>query len=254
MIKLNIISQKSDVFNLRDSALNYKKYPVSIITITNKEEYMHNIIENYLRINYNSKELIIIINSNDIDIEMYKTATSNIPNVSIFKLDIDYYTLGDCLNFGVAYSHYDYIAKMNDNDYYGKNYLIDEVNALNYTDAEIIGKAAYFMYLEQNKSLCIKLENYSNMYVSSIAVGTMLIKKSIFGRHIFKSLNAYEGIDFLFECFNDNIKIYSIDPFNYLYIDHHSMSDHDQRTDDSWLKIATTPFPTIRNYKSIIEI
>lgn len=253
MIKLNILEQKRSILTLRIRFLAFKKYPISIITPTNKEKYIDNIIQNYLRLDYDNKELIIIINNNSIDITTYKTKISNLNNIRIFKLD-ESYTLGDCLNFGVSISNYDYIAKMDDDDYYGANFLLDEINAFNYTDAKIVGKATHFMYFENDNSIYLDTPNYTNKYVNAIAGGTLLIKKEVFQTHKFKSISLAEDSTFLYECYNDGIKIYSLNPFNYLYMRHKDINEHTWKVDEISLRNNGIYLGKTLDYKSIIEI
>ena len=68
---------------------------VSIITCTNVIESLNNILANFNRQEYLEKELIIIINNNEIDLDNWKNGTKENNNIRIFKLDQDI-TLGKC--------------------------------------------------------------------------------------------------------------------------------------------------------------
>lgn len=198
---------------------------VSIVVSTNKRKYTNNIFTNYLRLNYPCKELIIIVNSNKLSIKDYKSKATELKDVKIFQLD-DSCTLGECLNFGTKQSRYNYIAKMDDDDYYGANYLIDLMNVFKYTDAQVTGKASRFIYFEENNTLGIFLPNYENKYVNNLAGGTLLFKKEIFEKVKFRNVNISEDSHFLIDCNNAGIKIFSSDKYNYVYIRHKNLHEH----------------------------
>jgi len=54
-------------------------------------------------------------------------------------------TLGACMNLGVDAADGRYIAKVDDDNYYGRHYLTDLVNAFAYSGAGIVGKWAHYV-------------------------------------------------------------------------------------------------------------
>jgi hypothetical protein len=58
-------------------------------------------------------------------------------------------TLGDALNAGVEASEGELVTKMDDDDYYSTEHLWDLALALEYSGADLVGKAAEFVYLEE---------------------------------------------------------------------------------------------------------
>ena len=57
-------------------------------------------------------------------------------------------SLGECLNLAVDSADGDVIAKFDDDDHYGEHYLADQVTALRYSAADLVGKQAHYMHLE----------------------------------------------------------------------------------------------------------
>ena len=57
-------------------------------------------------------------------------------------------SLGACLNQLVAAASGEVVAKMDDDDLYGPHYLSDQLHALDYSGAALVGKQAHHMYLE----------------------------------------------------------------------------------------------------------
>ncbi|MEK8227732.1 hypothetical protein NKG05_18930 [Oerskovia sp. M15] len=57
-------------------------------------------------------------------------------------------SLGGCLNRLVVAADGDVVAKMDDDDLYGPQYLSDQLYAMAYSGAEVVGKQAHYMYVE----------------------------------------------------------------------------------------------------------
>lgn len=210
---------------IRERCSKTSQPEVSIIISTNKLKYIDNIFSNYARLIYPHKELIIILNNNQLTTEHYKTKAANLKNVQIFKLD-ESCTLGECLNFGVEKSKYNYISKMDDDDYYGSYYLTDLMNVFKYTDAQITGKTTCFVYFQNNNNLGIFMPNYENRYVNNLAGGTILFKKVVFEKVKFRNLNIGEDNYFLSDCISAGLKIFSSDKYNYIYMRNKNLHEH----------------------------
>ena len=91
---------------------------VSIITCTNKMNKCKNIIDNFNRQNHQKKELIIVLNNNNLKIDKWRNNLCKYDNLKINQLD-QKVTLGECINFAIDKSKYPIIAKFDDDDYYG---------------------------------------------------------------------------------------------------------------------------------------
>lgn len=236
-------NEKRELLKIRDRYKNSLKPGVSIIVPTNKPKYMNNIFNNYRRCSYENKEMIVIINNDNINLESYINLSKVCKNVTVKQLKEEI-TLGQCLNYGVSLSRYNYIAKMDDDDYYGENYLLDQMNAFKYVDADIIGKAAYFVYYEKYNSLGTMYPNLSNKYTPYISGSTLLIKKKVFGKVKFRNINLAEDINFIRDCAAAKFNIYSSNKYNYAYLKHKDIGEH------TWKIEATALFKISRNITS----
>ncbi|AGY78215.1 glycosyltransferase [Clostridium autoethanogenum] len=223
-----IVREKILVKSIRKKYSKTLQPGVSIITPTNKFQHIDNIFLNYGRLDYKNKELIIILNNNNLDIKDYEAKSRTLKGVKIFKLD-DNCTLGECLNFGIGQSKYDYISKMDDDDYYGVNYLTDLMNVFKYTDAQITGKCSRFIYFKENNELGIFLPNFENQFTRTVAGGTILFKKEIFEKVKFKKVTVGEDNFFLDDCLKAGIKMFSSDKYNYVYMRNRNLNDHTWR-------------------------
>lgn len=194
----------------------FYNYTVSIITCTNKQYHMNNIFENYNRQNFKYKQLIIILNNNSLDIKEWQDVSKKYENVSIYALD-ENDSLGNCLNFAVDKAKFNFIAKFDDDDYYGPNYLTQAINTFKNTDASIVGKGAYYVYFKPSNTLGITRPDKENSYAIFVAGPSMVIKKSIFDSIKFRNISIGEDKYLLKDCLDNGLKVYSTDTKNFAY-------------------------------------
>ncbi len=223
-------NEKKHVEEVRKKFKNSNQKGVSIIVPTIKIKYIYNIFNNYGRCNYKNKEMIIILNNNNLNLDNYLKIAKEYKNIRVKQLDQSL-TLGECLNYGVTISKYDFLAKMDDDDYYGENYVTDSMNTFEYIDTDIIGKTSYFIYYEKYNSLGIMYPNESNKYSPYVAGSTLFFKKRVFKKVKFRKLNVAEDANFLKDCAKQNINIYSGNRYNYVYIKHKELKDHTWKID-----------------------
>lgn len=209
-----------------------RKESVSVITCTNRPHALKNILYNYLSQKYLYKELIIIINNDSIDLNLWQDKISKYEDISIYKLS-EKATLGKCLNFAIDQSKYPYISKLDDDDFYGPNYLTDMMNAFKYTDASVIGKKTIFAYLEGPQLLVVKYPNQEYRYSEYVSGSTLTVKKELFNYLSFPDLSRGEDTRFLMDCINMGVKIYGADRFNHVVIRRQDISSHSWQISES---------------------
>ncbi len=64
--------------------------------------------------------------------------------------------IGICLNFGIAQARGKYWFKMDDDDFYGPNYLLDMVQLAETADFHIMGKPPAFIFLENEDQIYLR--------------------------------------------------------------------------------------------------
>ncbi|QZY57026.1 glycosyltransferase family protein [Crassaminicella profunda] len=213
-----------------------EKRKVTIITCTHHPNNMKNVFANFERQNYKKKELIIILNNNSMDIQQWKEEADLHSNIKVFQIDEEK-SLGECLNFSVDQANYDYIAKFDDDNYYAPEYLEDLMNAFEYTDADIVGKFAYYAYLEGSKTLAVRFPNKENQYTDFLCGSAFIAKKEVFNKVRFIHESVNEDTMFFKECNEKGILLYCTDRFNYICIRHASGDEHSWKIqDDEFLR------------------
>lgn len=207
---------------------------VSIVTCTNRPNNMKNVFNNYERQDYNKKQLIIILNNNKMNFNEWREEAKKHKNVKVFKLDEDI-SLGQCLNFAVDNSDYEFIAKFDDDDYYGVKYLKNQMKAFENTNAGIVGKRTCFVYFEKTKTLAMRYPNKENCYVKYVLDSSMIIKRRIFNKIRFPNYTFKKvGADFHFQqlCYINGINIFATDRYDYVVHRHVNPENHTFKIED----------------------
>jgi cellulose synthase/poly-beta-1,6-N-acetylglucosamine synthase-like glycosyltransferase len=215
---------------------------ISIITCTNREQFMENVFKNYSQQSWQSKELIIILNKDTMNLDKWLQKAKNYQNVSVFQLH-ERATLGDCLNFAIMKAQGSIIAKFDDDDYYGPNYLAGAMKAFNNKEVMVAGKSSYYIYFNNKKAL-IFVGDKENAFVETVAGATLLFRKEIFHYIRFEKVNRAEDYFFVDECKKKGIPIYSLDRNDFAVI-RHNTENHTWKISDEDLMgwgelIATT--------------
>ena len=206
--------------------------PVSVLMPTMRPENVTRCLENFGKQTYENKELVLILNNADFDLDAIRRDVESIPNVKLLCVE-GRTTLGDCLNRGVEAASGRYVAKMDDDDYYGERYLSDSVLAASFSDSEVVGKGLYFMYLEASDATAIRAGLPDHSFASSIAGGTLFIRTDVAREIGFGSVSLREDKYFLRDARQAGCRIYSSDRFNFVRVRGRRTASHSDPTPDS---------------------
>ena len=127
----------------------------------------------------------------------------------------DRMSLGECLNMAVRASTGDVLAKMDDDDYYGPHYLGDQLHALQYSGAEIVGKQAHYLYAASQDATVLRFEDMEHRYTDFVMGPTIVGRREVFERIPFQPRTAGEDTAFLSAAVAAGYRIYSSDRFNF---------------------------------------
>lgn len=124
-------------------------------------------------------------------------------------------SLGECLNLCVNAASGDVLTKMDDDDYYGPNYLADLLYALEFSKAEVVGKLAHHMHFASNKATVLRTPHMEHTFTRIVMGPTITARREVFEAHPFEPLNRGEDTAFLKAVTTSGGSIYSADRFNF---------------------------------------
>lgn len=203
---------------------------VSIICSTNRPEQLRFIIKQSEWQTHRPLELLICLHGVAPLVDLGKLKEKASIPVSFFRLPRSK-TLGDCLNELVEHSNGNYIAKFDDDDIYLENYLVDQLNALDYSSADIVGKACTYYYLEHSNDLILRWPEKEHRYSDFVAGATITGRASVFRENPFETRNQGEDTAFLRNVKKSGHVIYSADRFNFI-VRRGSLDNHTWKISD----------------------
>lgn len=135
-------------------------------------------------------------------------------------------SLGHCLNLAVDASTGDFIARMDDDDYYGPSYLEDLVYAYRYSGADLLGKAAAYCYFEGFDITALIWPDHELRWTSFVRGPTFFGPRKTFEDVPFRDIGASEDTLFLRDLEARGGRIYASDRFNFAIHRSSSSNDH----------------------------
>jgi glycosyltransferase involved in cell wall biosynthesis len=131
---------------------NLNEFPkATVITPTIRPKLIDRCIQQYDLQTYPNKELIIVFNGPNEHVESHEDYFKYRSDIKLLTIPNEYYA-GTSLNMGINQSKGEVCFRMDDDDHYGKNYILDAMLYLKAVDAELLGKAFAYLHLE-NKGI-----------------------------------------------------------------------------------------------------
>lgn len=142
-------------------------------------------------------------------------------------------SLGECLNRCAAAATGEVVAKMDDDDHYGPHYLSDQLHALQYSGADIVGKQAHYMHLRSSNATVLRFGHREHRYTDFVMGPTIVARRNLVMELPFPALGLGEDTGFLRQAAAAGKRIYSADRFNYFQV--REASGHTWQVDDATL-------------------
>ncbi|MBG6218709.1 spore maturation protein CgeB [Arthrobacter sp. CAN_A6] len=163
-----------------------------------------------------SAELILLTHGFTLSPDHLAELRSNYPIGAVTVLEAPReQSLGECLNACVAAASGTILTKMDDDDYYGPHYLLDQLHALNYSSAEVVGKQAHYMYLQTYDATVLRFPHKEHRFTNLVMGPTIMAARSVFLDFPFERRSRGEDTAFLGAVTAASGALYSSDKFNY---------------------------------------
>lgn len=194
---------------------------ICIIGLVKGYEDLKKISENYENQLYKYKKLLLITYSEELYLKL-KGSCNFDKNILLLNNKSMNLSLKDIIDS-------DYISILNPNNYYGKYYLRDLVNATIYTNAEVIGKKSYFKYnkgfiLKNNITLNLENEGKDFKYTNLLYLDRSMINRRIIENYTIYELLKYINLNYI-DKFEYGFKYFSIDKYNFI----ENIEDYDSK-------------------------
>jgi len=209
---------------------NADEWPlISIVLPSNRRHELKNIYKNLFCQNYPNIEILFGLTNfknNDFDyLNSLRFKNSNIKKVEFLNIP-ENMSLGKKLNTLIKNAKGSYIAKMDDDDIYMKNYLWDLSLPFKFTNCDIVGKKTCYSYLKDMKKSLLRSPGYEHVNTNFINGATFIFKKKVWDKIKFDDITLGEDTSFLEKIKKNKLSVYSSDSLNYMNIRYSDLSKH----------------------------
>ncbi len=192
---------------------------VSAVVPTNRDHELANVLDNLGRQQHDAVQLVLVLHGLAVD-EADLRARAKDAGVSDLVLVQagPTTTLGACMNLGVAAADGRYLAKMDDDNYYGRHYLGDLVAAFDYTRAGIVGKWGHYVWLRSSGAVVLRHAASEHSYERRVQGGSMLFDGDLVRDLGFSDIPRAVDTDILDRALAQGVEVYSTDRYNFVSI------------------------------------
>jgi len=207
---------------------------ISILLCTKRPENIDHALENATRLDWPDKELLLILHGTDgFDLDQLTTKLDNLPYPAKLLPCPAKWTFGDCLNHGLDHATGTYITKIDDDDHYGPNHLIDLYTAHTYSRAHVTGKWGNVVYIVRYDLMIDWRTEREESFGPHLPGATFLMDRQLLGRYRFSRVNRSVDATLWKRMRKDGCRLYSTHRFNFVRMRHPSNTY--QQDEAHWL-------------------
>lgn len=191
---------------------------VSAVVSTNRPDHLGEVLSTHAKQVHAAKELVLVAHGFEAPGNLRSLARdAGVENLQIVEVSADQ-PLGVCLNEGVLAASGDVIAKMDDDDVYGAHYLSDQLAALRYSAADLVGKQAHYLHMRGSDIVIRRFPEREHRFTDLVMGPTLVTRRSTLLTHPFAERTLGEDTELQQRLISDGARIYSGDRFNFVQV------------------------------------
>jgi spore maturation protein CgeB len=192
---------------------------VSAVVPTNRPGQVDHVLGFVGRQSHHPLQLVLVQHGFSVDAAELRARAKDqgVDDVVVLTAD-ESVTLGACMNLGVDAAEGDLVAKMDDDNFYGRHYLRDLVRAFDYTDAEVVGKWAHLVHLEGSGATLLRFPYAEHRFTTLVQGGTLVVRRTTARETRFEDLPRRVDTTFLDKVRAGGGTVYSTDRFNFVSV------------------------------------
>ena len=190
---------------------------VAVVCVSMRPELLRDVVANIVRQRHQRVRVVFVAASDDFDHDEIETAFSAIADVVIDHAPSGA-SLGAALNRGMARTDARFVAKFDDDDLYGPDYLSDALRAHGYAGAGVVGKHSYYARVDALDATYLRFPGNEFRYSGTLAGGTLVIDRDRVDDQRFDDISLGEDRAFLAACHRRGVSTFSTDRFNFTQV------------------------------------
>lgn len=192
---------------------------IEVVCVSNRVEKLACVVETFQRQSWPQRRLHLQITADRIPEDLDQIVSRG-PAPVVTTLRGSSWTIGRSLNSVLDTAQSPFVAKIDDDDHYGPHYLSDLMDVAVGVGCGVVGKHAYFGYLEAADDTILRFPRGSYSFTPFLAGGSLLINQSRIRRQRFSDVSLAEDQRFLMACNARGVSTFSADPFNFVQTRH----------------------------------
>jgi len=209
---------------------------VSAVVATMRPDRLDDVLDAIARQRHPAVELVLVTHGFEVGREdlAARAAARGLEHVRAVAADASL-TLGACMNLGVDAADGTYVAKMDDDNYYGQHYLADLVATFGCTAAQVVGKWAHLTYLESTRAALLGFPAVEHRYTRLVQGGTIVVERELARAVRFEDLPRRVDTTFLDKVRDRGGRVYAADRFGFVSVRTARTAEHTWRVTDAEL-------------------
>lgn len=198
---------------------------VSLVLVTMRPTFLPGIRAILDRQTYRNTELVVALHGHraaDLEPTQRQALTGA---RAILELPGDW-SLGRCLNAGVAEARGTFVAKIDDDDLYGRHYLQEAIAHLLAGHGDIVGKAESYAYLEESGVIVLRKPGLSLKRVNYVNGATLVLSRKLALKYPFRDVTLREDTYFLDDCRLNGKVVYSTSRRHFMFLRRAAVDSH----------------------------
>lgn len=217
---------------------------VTAICVSKRPKFTRNVASMMSKQTHKNLNFIYVAHGEQQDETEFNGAFSELENVSVIFEPDSQITLGALLNRALDICKTDLVAKIDDDDFYGPNYIKRSLMALKFNGYEnvgIVGKGRAYCYVEGLDQFAIRFQKHTeNALRPHVFGGTLFWSRTAVNDLRFQDLPRAIDVAFIKDALHSGTKLFSADRFDYVAVRHANVEDHTWKIgDEEFLRPAT---------------
>jgi len=205
---------------------------VSLVLVTMRPSFLPAICAMLDRQTYAHTELVVVLHGHEV-IGLLPDERLALESARAVLEMPSSRSLGHCLNAAIAESRGIFVAKIDDDDLYGREYLAEMVGHLLAEDGDVVGKAEIYVYLEESGTVVLRKPGASLKTVKFVAGATLAFSRSLALQCPFRDVASRAGAYFLEDSRINGATAYSTSRRNFMCVRRAAMDGHTWRLPDN---------------------
>lgn len=218
--------------------------PVTAICCSKRPGFLEHISGQLLQQNHPNLHVIFVAHGPGHDQQRIKECFGALQSITVLELPDPEATLGEALNMALEACQTDIVTKIDDDDFYGPNYIRSSLAALMHREQDdigIVGHARAYCYVEDTDNLYLRFDaKKSNRLMDRVFGGTIFWSRQALDDQRFQHLPRAVDSAFFKDAQAKGVKIMSIEAEDYIHVRYALLTAHTwQPSTDEFLRPAT---------------